>query len=131
MANEKILEYFMKASLKNNALALKKAQNRFVDMHYENAKLIGSKGFTNLMGKIFELGNEEFEKLVKSISDSSDKGSEIVFDYYENTSYAKIQKMMSRCGYLIYEHLDSKEMAELDAPAGFHFVLAVKKEHLE
>lgn len=131
MANEEILEYLMKISVKTNASALKKAQNSFVNMHYENAKMIGSKGFTNLMGKSYELGNEEFEKLVKSISDTSDKGSEIVFDYYENTSYAEVQKMMSRCGYLIYEHLDSKEMAELDAPAGFHFVLAVKKEHLE
>lgn len=131
MKNESLLDYVFERTIKSEFLALKNAQAKFVKMHYQNANLIGSKGFTNLMGKSYELGLDEFERTVKSLSTISDMGSEIVFDYTDKYSYSRIEKMMSRCGYLIYEHLSADEMEKLDTPSGFHFVLAVKKEHLK
>lgn len=125
------MDLILKVLLQNESVKLKNAQQKFVKMHYENAKIIGCKGFTNLMGKSYKIDMDEFEKLIESLSKISDKGTEIVFDYFENQSYKEIERMMSRNGYLIYEHLSSKEMAKLDAPTGFHFVLAVKKEHIK
>lgn len=130
MENEKTLNALLKLTLNYHFQSLKKAQNKFVAMHYANAHLIGSKGFTNLMGKSYSMDIIEFEDMLKTLSSVSDAGAEIVFDYFQTLSYKQIEKTMSRCGYLIYEHLSSDEMEKLGAPAGFYFVLAVKKEHI-
>lgn len=129
--NKKLADFIFETIIRTNFETLKKSQQNFVKKHYENARLINCKGFTNLMGKSYNMTIDEFEELVKNISKTSDAGAEIVFDYVETYTYSQIEKMMSRCGYLIYEHLDNKEMAKLNAPAGVHFVLAVKKEHLQ
>ncbi|MGN0522602.1 MAG: class I SAM-dependent methyltransferase [Eubacterium sp.] len=119
--------------------------------------------FSSLMGISYYLTSEQFDNMIKSISSITCQGSEIVFDYPtadkdiasgQNRSlayaageamkaeytYAEIERLMSKHGYLIYEHLDSGEIEKqyfehynmthkyrLRAPQGVAYCLAVKK----
>lgn len=152
----------------------------------------GEISFGSLLGLSYYLTEEEFEKLLRRISELWCEGSAIVFDYpscesadgsirsgeasgangsssadgrnceggaegaYNKTrrlakgageemkaeySYREIEKLLENCGFLIYEHLNDKEMTEtyfepynilnpehrMYAPSGVNYCLAVKK----
>lgn len=103
-------------------------RKEFANMHYENAKQIGSKSFYNLMGKVVT------EKQFSDIANACESGGEVVFEYCR-CDYKTIQKTMSKYGFLIYEHLNSLEISQMfglyNIPPNVNFVLAVKKEHIK
>ena len=120
--------------------------------------------FSSLLGISYYLTRKEFSNMIKNISSIVCSGSSIVFDYptYKESSETKInqklaskanEKMKSKYTYkdvekileyndfLIYEHLDYKEMTnnyfenynilnpnnKIIAPKGVNYCLAVKK----
>ena len=120
--------------------------------------------FSSLLGISYYLTQKEFSNMIKHISSIVCSGSSIVFDYptYEESSETKInQKLASKANeemkskytykdlekilednsFLIYEHLDYKEMTnnyfenynilnpnnKIIAPKGVNYCLAVKK----
>lgn len=121
------------------------------------------RSFSSLLGISYYLTEQEFDNMIKSISDITCGGSEIVFDYPTACSdgisaqnsrlalaaneemkaeytYEQIERLMSKHGYLIYEHLNYDEIErqyfekfnlthrhKLHAPQGVAYCLAVKK----
>lgn len=122
------------------------------------------KSFFSLLGLVYYITQNDFEKLLKDISSISSQGSTVVFDYQEDAagevmkkqaamasaanekmspgySYSKIEKILSDNGFLIYEHLNSREITErffssynkknpnesIYAPEGVNYCLAVKQ----
>ena len=120
--------------------------------------------FSSLLGISYYLTKEEFYRLINHISNIVCKGSSVVFDYptYEESkekeineklassanenmkskySYQEIEDILSKNGFLIYEHLNHKEMTstyfekynilnpnnKIIAPKGVCYCLAVKK----
>lgn len=123
--------------------------------------------FSSLLGISYYLTKDEFKNFISNISNIVCDGSSIVFDYptYEDSketkmneqlanaaleemkskySYQDIENILSENGFLIYEHLNDKEMTELYfddyntlrpnnkiiAPKGVCYCLAVKKRYL-
>jgi len=121
------------------------------------------KSFSSLLGISYYLKKTEFTGLLNSISEIICKGSAICFDYPStdggkeartnqalaqeagepmkaNYTYSELEKMLEKCGFVIYEHLDFDEMTEqffseynknnpahmMNAPSGVCYVLAVK-----
>lgn len=102
-------------------------------------KLVGNnydknkKSFNSLLGISYYLKKEDFEKMIKNISNIISSGSSIIFDYptYETSkestnnellakganeemqakySYSDIEKILSDYNLYIYEHLNSDDM---------------------
>lgn len=121
--------------------------------------------FSSLLGISYYLSNEEFAKMIRDISKIIINGSSIVFDYPNNEdsqevlmteklasaadekmksrySYKEIERILSKNGFLIYEHLDYHEMTnhyfydyntlnpnhKIIAPKGICYCLAVKNQ---
>jgi len=110
--------------------------DKYLSAHnkFDNSKL----SFCSLLGISYYLSKENFTSLIKSISNTVCNGSTIVFDYPDQDTYtdkagerAKKQAMManstgevmlasysykdmeallSKCGFLIYEHLEPKDI---------------------
>ena len=120
--------------------------------------------FSSLLGISYYLSKEDFAITIKHISNIVCDGSSIVFDYqtYEDSretktneqlaneaneqmkskySYKDIEKILSKNGFLIYEHLNNVEMTnnyfdkyntlkpnnKIIAPKGVCYCLAVKR----
>ena len=120
--------------------------------------------FCGLLGISYYLKKEEFSNIIKNISSIVSSGSSLIFDYptYDSShetklneqlasgakeemkskySYKDIEKILSKQGFLIYEHLNHKEMTnnyfynyntlnpehQIIAPIGVSYCLAVKK----
>lgn len=120
--------------------------------------------YSSLLGISYYLTKEEFKDMIKCISNIVCNGSSIVFDYqnYEESketitneklasganekmkskySYQEIEKILAENDFLIYEHLNAREMTNnyfdnynilnpknrIVAPKGVCYCLAVKK----
>ena len=113
--------------------------------------------FSTLLGISYYLTGDAFENLIGGIASISSKGTSICFDYPLNEeggesarnrelaeaageamkarySYGEMEVLLSRAGFLIYEHMDSDEATEaffkgsnMIAPAGVGYCLAVRK----
>ena len=94
----------------------------------------------SMLGVVYYLSKESFELVLSSISDLAAKGSSIVFDYPDEKSgtekageqakkqvmladganetmlaaysYADVEQLLSAHGFLIYEHLEPREITE-------------------
>lgn len=134
--NEKQLNNAVKKIAQAQAVELRNAQQKFVSYHMNNARQIGSKGITNLMGKQRNLSSNDFEGLIANLSLANDTGSEIIFDYSTKSyTYFELEQMLSAYGYRIYEHLTmddieqmlSKDNVGMSLYSDISFCLAVKK----
>lgn len=122
------------------------------------------KSFGSLLGISYYFTQNDFYHLLKQISDMMCQGSAICFDYPEKDdsketcinqalakeaneamqaqySYVDIERLLEKCGFLIYEHLDYYEMTsqyfshyneahpehQMSAPKGVCYVCAVKQ----
>ena len=113
--------------------------------------------FSTLLGISYYLARDAFEKLIAGIASISCEGASISFDYPMNReggesaknrelaaaageamkarySYGEMEALLSRTGFLIYEHMDAGEATEaffkdsdMTAPAGVGYCLAVRK----
>ena len=113
--------------------------------------------FSTLLGISYYLTRDEFEKLIAGIASISCEGAAICLDYPMNeeggesaknrelaaaageamkAKYAcgEMEALLSRAGFLIYEHMDADEATEaffkdsgMTAPAGVGYCLAVRK----
>lgn len=96
--------------------------------------------FCSLMGICYYLSKEDFTKMINKISQLVPEGSSIVFDYQDQYtytekasermkkqlllaggagekmlgaySYQEMEELLANCGFLIYEHLEPKEITE-------------------
>ena len=74
--------------------------------------------FSNLMGLSWRLDKPAFERFLQRLNLLTGEGSSVVFDYRDDIgeamtdgySYRELERMLSRCGYHIYEHLNPGEM---------------------
>lgn len=135
--------------------------NNIINSNYDKNQI----SFSSLLGISYYLTKEEFSFMIQSISNILCNGSSIVFDYptYEDSketqlnerlasetnelmkskySYKEIENMLEQYGFLIYEHLNDKEMTntyfvkyntlnpnnKIIAPKGVCYCLAVKKK---
>ena len=113
--------------------------------------------FSSLLGIGYYLTEDEFEKLIAGIASLSCEGASICLDYPINEegresarnrelaaaageamkarySYGEMETLLSRAGFLIYDHMDADEATEaffkdsdMTAPAGVGYCLAVRK----
>ena len=113
--------------------------------------------FSSLLGIGYYLTEDEFEKLIAGIASLSCEGASICLDYPINEegresarnrelaaaageamkarySYGEMEALLSKAGFLIYEHMDADEATEaflkdsgMTAPAGVGYCLAVRK----
>ncbi|MBR3431135.1 MAG: class I SAM-dependent methyltransferase [Clostridia bacterium] len=113
--------------------------------------------FSSLLGIGYYLTEDEFEKLIAGIASLSCEGASICLDYPINEegresarnrelaaaageamkarySYGEMEALLSKAGFLIYEHMDADEVTEaflkdsgMTAPAGVGYCLAVRK----
>ena len=113
--------------------------------------------FSSLLGIGYYLTEDEFEKLIAGIASLSCEGASICLDYPINEegresarnrelaaaageamkarySYGEMEVLLSRAGFLIYDHMDADEATEaffkdsdMTAPAGVGYCLAIKK----
>ena len=113
--------------------------------------------FSSLLGIGYYLTEDEFEKLIAGIASLSCEGASICLDYPINEegresarnrelaaaageamkarySYGEMEVLLSRAGFLIYDHMDADEATEaffkdsdMTAPAGVGYCLAVRK----
>ena len=113
--------------------------------------------FSSLLGIGYYLTEDEFEKLIAGIASLSCEGASICLDYPINEegresarnrelaaaageamkarySYGEMEALLSRAGFLIYDHMDADEATEaffkdsdMTAPAGVGYCLAIKK----
>ena len=123
------------------------------------------KSFCSMLGLSYYMAKSDFEKLLQQMSEIFSEGSAIVFDYQvqrgsaftkkneelaatagesmkASYDYKELEKMLERCGLLIYEHLDDAEMTKqyfeaynicypgrkMYAPKGVEYCMAVKKQ---
>ena len=114
--------------------------------------------FSSLLGISYYLTGDEFENLIAGIASIGCEGASICFDYPMSEeggesarnrelaaaageamkarySYGEMEALLSRAGFLIYEHLDAGEATEaffkdsdMTAPAGVGYCLAVRKD---
>ena len=108
----------------------------FAHTEFDRSKL----SFCSLLGISYYLSNENFINLIRGISNTVCTGSTIVFDYPDQDtytdkagertkkqamlaggageamlasySYFDMEALLSNCGFLIYEHLEPKEITE-------------------
>lgn len=122
------------------------------------------KSFSSLLGITYYLTKKEFINTLMDINSNISEGSTIIFDYPTKEesviinknaelaslagekwkakySYLEIEKMLEKNNFLIYEHLNSKEITKhffsqyneknkehlMCAPKGIEYILAVKK----
>ena len=113
--------------------------------------------FSSLLGIGYYLTEDEFEKLIAGIASLSCEGASICLDYPINEegresarnrelaaaageamkarySYGEMEVLLSRAGFLIYDHMDADEATEaffkdsdMTAPVGVGYCLAVRK----
>ena len=120
--------------------------------------------FGSLLGISYYLSKNEFRKLIAAISSISCAGSAICFDYPQSSdgtesrrnrelaaaageqmkaqySYDELEELLSKAGFLVYEHLNADEATEsffqeynrsnmehcMAAPEGVEYCLAVKR----
>lgn len=126
------------------------------------------KSLFSLLGITYYLEKEKFLKLLQTISENTNDGSSIVFDYpnkiitekelknkklaesaneqmVSNYSYNEIEQLAEKSGFLIYEHLISKDIdnmyfkkfnqsskeTHIKAPKGVSYCLLVKRNKNE
>ena len=129
---------------------LQKTRETFYERAKKNAEYMGDEFFDSIFGITFKAGKQEFLALMKALSDIWTEGCGIVLDYateeYEGDAkirydYFEMEKLLSECGFRIYEHLDYKEAEEqlfykhnltrprqqIKPPAGVNYCLAVRK----
>lgn len=137
---KEILDYKKKRLLNNN-IDISKANYIECDLIKNNwtEDILNSKydknkiSFCSLLGISYYLTNEQFENMVKQISEIVCDGSSIIFDYptYDESkvtktneqlasasneemqskyNYEDIEKILSNNGFLIYEHLNNTDM---------------------
>ncbi len=129
---------------------LELTREEFCKRAKENAEYMGDDYFGSLFGITFEAGKEEFLSLMKSLAHIWTEGSGIVLDYATEEylgdaknryDYFEMEKLLSECGFRIYEHLDYKEAEEqlfykhnlirprqqIKPPVGIDYCLAVRK----
>lgn len=134
-------------------------QSLLIESGFENSK----KTFGSLLGISYYLSKQDFHQLLVQISEMIPKGSAICMDYPCNGmesaknkelakaakeemkakyTYEEMEEMLERSGFLIYEHLDAKEMTKqffaeynkenesdaMQAPEGVNYLLAVKNK---
>ena len=124
----------------------------------------GSKSFASLLGICYFLDKDAFRSLLRTLGGVMPEGSAVCFDYpsqdcgreaLTNRSLAlaagepmkaqythtEMELLLQECGFLIYEHLDHKEMTgqyfsaynsccpahRMEAPEGVCYALAVRK----
>lgn len=120
--------------------------------------------FSSLLGISYYLTKQEFSNMIKDISEIVSENSSIVFDYpvkqnkeleklakganeemKSTYSYNDIEELLSDNGFLIYEHLDDKEMTNnyfeiyntfnpnnrIYAPENVNYCLAIKKSMIK
>ncbi|NLO41399.1 MAG: class I SAM-dependent methyltransferase [Ruminiclostridium sp.] len=108
----------------------------FTKTDFDRSKL----SFCSLLGISYYISKEKFKNLIRGISNMVDKGSSIIFDYPDQDtytdkaeertkkqvkmaggagetmlasySYFDMEALLSDCGFLIYEHLEPKEITE-------------------
>ena len=113
--------------------------------------------FSSLLGISYYLTGDAFENLIAGIASLCCEGASICFDYPSNEeggesarnrelaaaageamkarySYGEMEALLSRAGFLIYDHMDADEATEaffkdsdMTAPAGVGYCLAVRK----
>lgn len=129
---------------------LELTRKAFYERAKKNAEYMGDEFFESIFEIAFKAGKEEFFALMKALSDIWTEGCGIVLDYateeYEGYakirySYFEMEKLLSECGFRIYEHLDHKEAEEqllydynirhirkqIKPPVGVNYLLAVRK----
>lgn len=126
----------------------------------------GRKAFGSLLGISYYLNEQDFKLLIENIGKIMAEGSAICFDFplreesrearINRTlakgageemkaaySYGEIEKLLSECGFIIYEYLDDDAVTErffseynlhnpectVTAPKGVGYVLAVRKQY--
>lgn len=122
------------------------------------------KSFGSLLGICYYLESTEWKNLLMKVAEIMPTGSAVCFDYPNKDesnetkvnkalasgageqmktlyTYEDMEKLLSECGFNIYEHLDSKEMTEqyfveynnrnpehpMVAPTGVGYILAVRQ----
>lgn len=95
--------------------------------------------FCNMLGLSFDMPIIKLQGLISALSRIFKEGSTVVLDRPESESFEKMEKLLSDCGFLIYEYIMSDEiqMRFLDryntpevsfTPiTGISFYMAVKK----
>ena len=129
---------------------LELTRKAFYERAKKNAEYMGDEFFDSTFGITFKTGKNEFFALMKALSNIWTEGCGIVFDYvteeYEGAakarySYFEMEKLLSECGFRIYEHLDNEEAEEqllydynikhirkpIKPPKGVAYCLAVRK----
>lgn len=133
-------------------------------MLYQGSYDADAKSFCSMLGLGYYMTKDGFENLLCQSAEMLSRGSVIVFDYpmsegsvetrtheklaaaagesmKSSYTYEELEKMLERCGLLIYEHLDAKEMTKqyfkwyntchpertIYAPKGVGYCMAVKK----
>lgn len=111
---------------------------------FESGKLI----FCDLMGLTRTMTKVQFAELLRKLEPIMAKGSSVVFDYRDDSgvafldgySYREMERLLSECGFHIYEHVSAGEMweqylrmhrilhgNEIVPPPDVNYCLAVKK----
>lgn len=147
-------DYFIPCNLADKAW-----QNLLHTHGFENDK----KSFGSLLGLSYYLDKKDFASLISGIADIWKEGSAICFDYpfkdgsnqvnkneqlagaageqmKAKYSYEEIERLLSKYGFLIFEHLNEAEMTKqyfetyndlqqsrMKAPKGTNYVFAVKR----
>lgn len=116
-------------------------QQKWLEVLTENEKFDSNKiSFCSLLGLSYYISKTDFESLIKAIGEVIPKSSSLVFDYPDNMtytnkvaertkkqvmlaneanekmlsgySYDEMEKLLYRCGFLIYEHLTPNQITK-------------------
>lgn len=158
-------ERIAKAGLEENAVMVPcdLAKDEWVKKLLSSGYVIDKKSFGSLLGISYYLKKAEWESLLKQVAEIMPCDSAICFDYPDNDesheakvnkalansageqmkalyTYEEMEKLLSGCGFKIYEHLNAKEITEqyfneynklnpehlMSAPEGVAYILAVR-----
>ena len=155
-----------RAGLKANAIYVPcdLSEASWKDRLTESGFVLGRKSFASLLGISYYLTRDEFKNLLKALGGIMCEGSAVCVDYPSNDGgretrttqalalgagermkarYAgeELETLLEECGFLVYEHLDHREMTSryfsvyngrcpahrMEAPKGICYVHAVRK----
>ncbi len=140
------------------------SETEWPDRLADRGFMLGSKSFASLLGISYYLNKTAFRVLLKTLGGIMPEGSAVCFDYPSQdcgreaqtnrflaqaagepmkAQYTRreLELILQECGFLIYEHLDHKEMTgqyfsaynnrcpahRMEAPEGVCYALAVRK----
>ena len=66
--------------------------------------------FCNMLGVSYKMPLPELQGLISALSKIFKEGSTIVFDRPDSTSFEVMEKMFEKCGFLIFEYIESDEI---------------------